>query len=106
MLLHALHGDRELTGVRLASTTTGRTTDLPVKRLLVKIGYTPNTERFAGQVKMDASGHILVDQECATSMPGVFAAGDIAHPGYPRIGTAMGQGMIASWAVRRYLGMA
>lgn len=74
------------------------------KRLIVKIGYAPNTEIVRGQIDMDSSGHIRVGDYCKTSVPGVFAIGDITNPGYPRIATAVGQGVLAVAGIRQYLG--
>lgn len=82
----------------------GRSEIIPAERLIVKIGYSPNTELFAGQVDMDASGHIVTADDMSTSVPGVFAAGDITAACYQRLATAIGQGMIAAGAIRRFIG--
>lgn len=76
---------------------------LQLDKLVVKVGYSPNTELFAGQIEMDAFGHILVNQDCSTSVAGIFAGGDICAPGYDRIATALGHGMIAAGSIRRFL---
>jgi len=77
---------------------------LDVNRLIVKIGYAPNTEIVRGQIEMDTTGHIRVGDYLKTSVPGVFAIGDITNPGYPRIATAVGQGVLAVVGIRQYLG--
>jgi thioredoxin reductase (NADPH) len=77
---------------------------LNATRLIVKIGYAPNTEIVRGQIEMDATGHIRVGDYLKTSVPGVFAIGDITNPGYPRIATAVGQGVLAVAGIRQYLG--
>lgn len=82
----------------------GVESELSASRLVVKIGYAANTELFRGKVDMDTFGNILIGNFCATSVPGVFAAGDITSPGYPRIATSVGQGVLAVAGIRMYLG--
>jgi thioredoxin reductase (NADPH) len=76
---------------------------IEVERLIVKIGYAPNTEIFANQIDMDESGHIRVNSECGTSVKAVFAGGDIVTPGFDRIANAMGNGLLAARSIRKYL---
>jgi thioredoxin reductase (NADPH) len=97
-----LGGNSTLEWLRLASAS-GKQRRIDACGLVVKIGFIPNTELFAGQTTMDSSGHILIDQNCQTSVGSTFAAGDITNPGYPRIATALGQGTLAAKAIRRIL---
>lgn len=78
--------------------------ELPCQKLVVKLGYVPNTDAFADQLKSDERGHILVDQNFATSIEGVFAGGDIVRPGYDRIAFASGSGMMAAKSIRQAIG--
>lgn len=73
-----------------------------VERLIVKVGYAPNTELFASQLKLE-SGFIKIDASCATEVAGVYAGGDIAAPPYLRLARAAGHGTIAAGAIRSYL---
>ena len=66
-----------LTGVRLQDTRSGAERSLPLAGLFVAIGVTPKAHFLADVVKLDDDGHILTDAECRTSIPGVFAAGDV-----------------------------
>lgn len=77
---------------------------LSVAKIIVKIGYLPNTELFQGQLLMDGADHILVDQALKTSVDGVYAVGDIVAGGYDRIAYAMGSGVLAAKSVRSVLG--
>ncbi|MBX9667087.1 MAG: NAD(P)/FAD-dependent oxidoreductase [Candidatus Obscuribacterales bacterium] len=77
---------------------------LQVDKLIVKIGYVPNTELFRGQIDMDESGHIKAGPTGETSLAHVFASGDILHCGYDRIAYATGSGIMAAKGVRRFLG--
>ncbi|MBX9878939.1 MAG: NAD(P)/FAD-dependent oxidoreductase [Candidatus Obscuribacterales bacterium] len=96
------------TGNRLSavkvSSNGGVEETLPATRLIVKIGYAPNTAFVRDQIETDSTGHIRVGDYCKTSLPGVFAVGDITTPGYPRIATAVGQGVLAVAGIRQYLG--
>jgi len=98
-----LLGEGQLQAVELRSTTDDTIMKVEAAKLIVKIGYSPNTEIFRGQVDMDSTGHIRIDPDCRTSIDGVYAGGDIVTPGYDRIATAIGHGMLAAKSIRRYL---
>lgn len=92
-----------LSSVSIRSTTDHSRRTVELEKLIVKVGYSPNTELLAGQIEMDERGHILVKHDCSTSVSGIFAGGDIAAPGYDRIATAIGHGMIAAGSIRNFL---
>ena len=81
-----------LTGVRLQDTRSGAERSLPLAGLFVAIGVTPKAHFLADVVKLDDDGHILTDAECRTSIPGVFAAGDVRKKILKQIATAVGGG--------------
>ena len=95
-------GDHVVTGVRLKNVVTGTTTTLPVSGVFVAIGHRPNTALFAGQVEMDAKGYIVTAQGTATSLPGVFAAGDVQDAIYRQAVTAAGTGCMVAPRVSRH----
>ncbi|MCC6197460.1 MAG: thioredoxin-disulfide reductase [Burkholderiales bacterium] len=102
-----LGNDAGVTGVRLRSTKSGETRDLPVHGLFVAIGHTPNTQIFEGQLAM-AGGYIKVKggsegNATATSVPGVFAAGDVADHVYRQAVTSAGTGCMAALDAEAYL---
>jgi thioredoxin reductase (NADPH) len=96
-------GDDVVTGVRLKNLVMGTTTTLPISGIFVAIGHHPNTALFAGQVDMDAKGYIVTKNGTATSVPGVFAAGDVQDSTYRQAVTAAGTGCMAAIDAERYL---
>ena len=102
-----LGNETGVTGVRVAATDGSGTRDIPVVGLFVAVGHVPNTQIFQGQLEM-AGGYIVVKSgtdggATATSVPGVFAAGDVADHVYRQAVTSAGTGCMAALDVDRYL---
>jgi thioredoxin reductase (NADPH) len=102
-----LGNDQGVTGVRVRSTGGAATQDLAVTGLFVAIGHTPNTELFQEQLEMK-DGYIIVKtglagDATATTVPGVFAAGDVADHVYRQAVTSAGTGCMAALDADRYL---
>lgn len=96
-VLEEILGDSAVTGIRLRDTVTGESREMYTDGVFMAIGHTPNTELFSGQVKLNDAGYVLVDEpRTTTSVPGVFAAGDVADTLYKQAVTAAGMGCKAA----------
>ncbi|AFV90497.1 alkyl hydroperoxide reductase subunit F [Acidipropionibacterium acidipropionici] len=92
-----------VTGLEYEDRTTGRTGSLDVEGIFVQIGLLPNTEWLGDAVKLTRRGEIVVDARKATSVPGVYAAGDCTTQPYKQIIISMGAGAMASLAAFDHL---
>ena len=96
-------GDTAVTGLKLRNTKTGALSEMAVEGMFLAIGHTPNTKVFQGQLDLDEKGYILVGDNTMTSVPGVFAAGDVTDHVYRQAITAAGMGCQAAIDVERWL---
>lgn len=96
-------GDEAVTGLRLRNVTTGEESTLPVQGLFLAIGHQPNTDLFKDILEMDKVGYIMQVEHTMTSIPGVFAAGDVSDHRYRQAVTAAGDGCRAAIDVERWL---
>jgi thioredoxin reductase (NADPH) len=98
-------GDEYVTGVRLEDTTTGTISDMEASGLFVAIGHTPNTAFLRGHIDLQPSGYLATPSpwRTCTSVPGVFAAGDVMDSYYRQAITAAGMGCMAALEAERWL---
>ncbi len=96
-------GQDIVTGVRVKNVVTDKVWDLPCAGLFLAIGHRPNTTLFTGQLRMNETGYLLTSQGTATSIPGVFAAGDVQDAHYRQAVTAAGTGCMAAIDAERFL---
>lgn len=96
-------GEETVRGVRLRNLKTGERYDYPTDGVFIFIGHQPNTSFLGGLVALRPDGYVEVREEIFTSVPGVFAAGDVADPIYRQLSTSVGAGTRAAMMVERYL---
>ncbi|RIH82999.1 Thioredoxin reductase [Meiothermus luteus] len=96
-------GEETVRGVRLRNLKTNEVYDYPTDGVFVFIGHEPNTGFLGGLVELRPDGYVAVRDEIFTSVPGLFAAGDVADPIYRQLSTSVGAGTRAAMMAERYL---
>ncbi len=98
-----LLGEKSLSGVEVTNLKTGEKSTLELDGLFIAIGRVPDTEAFRGLIAMDESGYITAGEDTKTSLPGVFAAGDVRTKPLRQIVTACADGAVAAKFAEEYL---
>jgi thioredoxin reductase (NADPH) len=94
-----------VTGARVRNVKTNAVEEVKAQGIFMAIGHEPNTAILKGQLLLDAAGYVVTREgTTATSVPGVFAAGDVADPRYRQAVTAAGSGCMAALDAQRFLG--
>jgi thioredoxin reductase (NADPH) len=96
-------GNGSVSGVKVSNLQTGETTMLETDGVFIFIGHYPNSRFLLGQVAMDEHGYVITDEMMRTSVPGVYAAGEIQDPIYRQVATSVGQGAAAAMQLERWL---
>ncbi len=106
VLDEVLGDDSGVTGMRIKSTVDGSTKDIDLHGVFIAIGHKPNTGFVKGQLEMDETGYLITrDKTTATSVDGVFAAGDVADSVYRQAITSAGEGCKAALDAERWLSL-
>ena len=103
--LAAINGDKTVESVDITDTVTGEQRTMTTNGVFVAIGHQPNTALFAGQLPLNEKGYLQLPATgtTATSIPGVFAAGDVADARYRQAVSAAGTGCMAVLDAQHYL---
>lgn len=96
-------GEDKVNALLLKNTNTGEVSKLDVEGVFIYVGYKPNTEFLKGIVRLDKDNYIITDEEMATSVPGIFAAGDVRAKSLRQITTAVGDGALAAISAEKYI---
>lgn len=100
---YLLDASGTMRAIRLHSTISEASKELQVRCVFIAIGHTPNTTPFINKLELNTAGYILLKCGTQTSLPGVFAAGDVADPIYRQAVTAAGHGCAAAMDAERWL---
>ncbi|MEX1248875.1 MAG: thioredoxin-disulfide reductase [Anaerolineales bacterium] len=98
-----IQGNGAVQQVRLENLKTGKAEPVKTDGVFIFIGHTPNTQLFKGQLEMDPSGYLVANRYMETSVPGVFAAGEVADPHFRQVITSAGMGAAAGIQATRFL---
>jgi thioredoxin reductase (NADPH) len=103
-VVEEIKGNGKVEAVRLRNVKSGQQKEMAIDGVFIFIGHYPNSSLFEGQLEMDERGYLITDEKMTTSVPGVFAAGEIQDPIYRQIATSVGQGCAAAMMAERWLG--
>jgi thioredoxin reductase (NADPH) len=99
----AVLGGNGVTGLKIRNVNSGEESLLKVDGMFSYIGNIPNTKLFVGQLELDDRGYIITDRRMRTSVPGVFAAGDVQEQVLKQVATAVGSGAIAAIEAEKFI---
>jgi thioredoxin reductase (NADPH) len=102
-VVEELIGETMISAIKLRNIKTNETSTLPVSGVFVAIGLKPNSLNFINIVNADKTGNIIVEQTMATSVPGIYAAGDIRQGSARQVATAIGDGATAAINAFKYI---
>jgi len=102
-VVEEIKGDKKVEGLVLKDVKSGEVKEIPIDGVFIYIGLTPQTELFSSLLKLDPNGFIITDENMQTSVPGIFAAGDVRVKSLRQIVTALADGAIAATSAGKYL---
>ena len=102
-VVERINGDDMVQSLTLRSRKTDESSELPVQGVFIAVGIRPNSECFVGNIAADEKGYLIAGEDCATSMPGVYAAGDIRTKKLRQIVTAVADGANAVESAQAFL---
>jgi thioredoxin reductase (NADPH) len=102
-VIKEIKGEGIVKAVTIENSKDGTKRDLPVNGVFIAVGQKPNTDFVRGIVELDNQGYIITDENCATSVAGIFAAGDVRKKVLRQITTAVGDGALTAAAAELYI---
>ena len=101
-VVESINGDGKVQSITLLHKNGGQKNELAVQGVFIAVGIRPNSESFITNIAADEKGYLIAGEDCATSMPGVFAAGDIRTKKLRQIVTAVADGANAAEGIQEY----
>ncbi len=98
-----IKGKEEVESVTLRNVKTGEKDELPVGGVFIYVGFVPQSKLFKGQIEINEKGYIVTDEYMRTSIPGVYAVGDVRRELGRQVATAVGDGCVAALMAEKYL---
>jgi thioredoxin reductase (NADPH) len=102
-VVEEIDGDETVKSIHIKDVKTGERSVLDVGGVFIYVGYTPNTWFLKGVVELDENNYIVTDEMLSTSVPGIFAAGDVRSNSFKQVATAVGDGATAAIAAEKYI---
>jgi len=102
-VVEEIEGNGVVTNVKLRNIESGEAAEMPTDGVFIFVGHYPNSKFLEGQVAMDEHGYVITDEFMRTSVPGIYAAGEIQDPHYRQVATSVGQGVAAAMQLERWL---
>jgi thioredoxin reductase (NADPH) len=99
----SINGDTKVDSVTIRNVKTGETSNIETDGVFIYIGYNPNTSFLAGTVELDEAGYVITDDTLQTSVPGIFACGDVRANHLKQVSVAVGEGALAAVSAETYL---
>jgi thioredoxin reductase (NADPH) len=99
----SINGEDFVSSITIKNRETQKEKEIPVQGVFVYVGLTPNTKYLGDQIKLNKWGYILSDERMKTSIPGVFAAGDIRDKDIRQVATAVGDGAVAASSAQHFI---
>ena len=101
--IEEIKGEQVVKSAVISNNVTGERTDVPVSGIFFYVGNVPNTKFLADAVELDEAGYVVTDQNLESSVPGIFAAGDVRSSRFKQVIVAAAEGALASSGAHRYL---
>jgi thioredoxin reductase (NADPH) len=102
-VIEEIMGEKLLSGIKLRNVKTGQSSVLKIEGVFIAVGFIPNSQQFSNILELDDNSYIVTDEIMATSVPGIFAAGDIRRNSPRQVTTAVGDGAIAAVSAFKYI---
>lgn len=102
-VIDKIEGNGTVQNIELRDVTTNEVQEKPIDGVFIFIGHYPNSDFLRGQLEMDEQGYVITDELMRTSVPGIFAAGEIQDPVYRQVATSVGQGCAAAMQAQKWL---